>query len=51
MSKREKLEKKLEDMRTEHRAVWEQYGSELCAGEMIAKEEKLENQIKNLKDE
>ena len=52
MSKRlEILEKALEDMKSSHRASMEVYGSELCAGDMISKEEELEKKIKKLKDE
>jgi hypothetical protein len=51
-----KLEKTIEDLEQEldklkklNRASWDIYGSELCAGEMIAKEEALENRILKLK--
>jgi len=50
MSKRlEILEKALAGLKETHRSAWDIYGSELCAGEMIAQEEKLEKKIKALK--
>lgn len=52
MDKRlELLEKALSDMKDSHRAGWEMYGSELCAGDMIRKEEELEKKIAKLKEE
>jgi len=45
----EELEQELDKLKESNRASWERYGSELCAGEMIAKEEALENQILKLK--
>jgi putative protein kinase ArgK-like GTPase of G3E family len=41
----EELEKELEDLKASHRSQWDTYGSELCAGDMIAQEEKLEKEI------
>jgi len=52
MSKRlEILEKALEDLKASNLASWEMYGSELCAGGMIAEERALEEKIKKLKEE
>lgn len=52
MSKRlEILEKALADMKASNRAAWDIYGSELCAGEMIKEEEKLQKKIDVLKKE
>lgn len=45
----EELEKELEDLKTFHRSQWDIYGSELCAGDMIAQEEKLEKEISQRK--
>ena len=44
----DQLNKELNDLRSEHKALWQQYGSELCAGDMIRKEERLERKIKSL---
>lgn len=44
-----KLEKALASMRMNHKASWDIYGSELCSGEMIKEEEKLEKKIEQLK--
>ena len=41
----EELEKELEDLKESNRALWDTYGSELCAGGMIAEEEALEKEI------
>jgi|ERR1035437_9454508 hypothetical protein len=41
----EELEKELEDLKASHRNQWDTYGSELCAGDMIAQEDKLEKEI------
>lgn len=41
----EQLEKELTDLKAYHKSAWETYGSELCAGDMIAQEEKLEKEI------
>lgn len=48
-NKIEKLEEKLSLMREDHIKLWEVYGSELCAGEMIKKEDALERKIEKLK--
>jgi hypothetical protein len=45
------LEEELKILKEFHKDSWGQYGSELCAGDMIAQEEKLEEKIKNLKNE
>ena len=45
----EELEKELEEMKASHRSLWDTYGSELCAGDMIRQEEKLEKEILKLK--
>ena len=52
MSKRvEVLEAALEKVRESNRSLWDMYGSELCAGDMIGEERALEEQIKKLKEE
>ena len=52
MDKRlEILEKELEDLRSSHRSLWDTYGSELCAGDMIGQEQAIKEQIKKLKEE
>ncbi len=48
-TKIEQLEKELEQLKAIHKSAAETYGSELCAGDMIRKEEELESQIKILK--
>jgi hypothetical protein len=45
------LEKELADLRDYNRSAWDVYGSELCAGDMIAQEERLEKQIAKQKEE
>lgn len=45
------LEGELILMKIAHKLMWEDYGSELCAGNMVKDEEELENKIKKLKDE
>jgi len=47
----EELEKELSNLKDHHKSAWDTYGSELCAGDMIAQEEKLEKEIKKLKAE
>ena len=49
--KLEKLEKELKELKKSNRSLWATYGSELCAGDMIAQEEKLEKEIEKLKYE
>ena len=44
-----KLEEELQEMKDLHKSLWDTYGSELCAGEMIAEENALEKKIKELK--
>ena len=52
MSKKlEILEKTLEDLKSSHRSLWDTYGSELCAGDMIGQEQALEDEIRILKEE
>lgn len=51
MEKIEQLRSELESMYKGHRAAWEHYGSELCAGEMLKKERKLLDQIRELENE
>lgn len=43
------LENELEELKKSNKAAWDRYGSELCAGEMIAQEKALEKKIKQLK--
>ena len=54
MDKKQKL-KKLEDelikLRNLNKSSWDSYGSELCSGEMEKNENKLEEKIKQLKNE
>lgn len=52
-AKAEELEKEAEKLRSElrsmenfHRSAWEEYGSELCAGDMQGKEAELGKKIK-----
>jgi len=49
-SKIKKLESDLEILKRYNSVIFETYGSELCAGDMIKKEEELENKIKKLKE-
>jgi len=51
IEKIKKLEKELEDLKSFHQSAWDTYGSELCAGDMIRQEEKLEKKIEKLKKE
>jgi len=46
----EQFEKELEDLKASHRSQWDIYGSELCAGDMIRQEEKIEKEIAKLKE-
>lgn len=50
MSKLEELKQELKELKEYHKSIWEDYGSELCAGGMIAKERELEDQINELED-
>ena len=45
----EELEKELADLKESNRAAWDMYGSELCAGEMCAEEDALQEKIEKLK--
>jgi len=45
----EQLEKELKDLQEYHNSIWQTYGSELCAGEMLHKEKYLQDQINKLK--
>ena len=45
----EELEKELAELKESHSSMWDTYGSELCAGDMIRQEEKLEKEIEKLK--
>lgn len=52
MSKRlQILEASLEKLKESHRSLWDTYGSELCAGDMIGEEEALQEKINKLKEE
>jgi hypothetical protein len=46
-----KLEKELNYLREYHKSIWDTYGSELSAGDMMAREKELEKQIAALKKE
>lgn len=46
--KLEELEKELEELKESNRASWEHYGSELCAGDMSAKERAIQDEIDEL---
>lgn len=43
------LEKELLELKGYHMDIWNIYGSELCAGDMIKQEENLEREIAKLK--
>ncbi len=43
------LEKELEELKRNNRTAWDMYGSELCAGDMLRKEEILEEKINKMK--
>ena len=45
----EKLEQELTDLKESNKSLWDRYGSELCAGEMIAEETALQKKIEKLK--
>ena len=52
MSKRlQILEASLEKLKESHLSLWDTYGSELCAGDMIGEEEALQEKIDKLKEE
>lgn len=49
-----KINDLLDDLKRErasNKAAWDMYGSELCAGDMIAIEKSIEDEIKKLRDE
>lgn len=46
----EELEQDLVNMQIYHMNLWNEYGSELCAGEMIKKEKELEDEIERRKN-
>lgn len=48
MKNLEKLRKELDDLKDYNLSSWNQYGSELCSGEMIKNENKLRKKIKKL---
>lgn len=39
---------KLKEMKEQHKSAWNTYGSELCAGDMSARERKLEEEIERI---
>lgn len=45
----EELEKELEELKSSNKASWEMYGSELCVGDMVGKEQALKDKIDELK--
>ena len=45
----QKLEKELKELREHNISAWMEYGSELCAGDMIGREEVLKARIDKLK--
>lgn len=47
----DRLQKKLDKTRKENQQMWLTYGSELCVGEMIRKEEEIKNKISALTDQ
>ena len=49
-TKIKELEDKLSVLKELHKAQWYVHGSELCAGDMLNKEDKLENEINKLKE-
>ena len=52
MSKRlEILEQSLAEVKRKNKSMWDTYGSELCAGEMIGEERALQEKINKLKEE
>lgn len=44
----DKLKKELEDKKKMNRDLWNSYGSELCAANMIEQENRIENKIRKL---
>lgn len=49
-NKIKELEDKLSEIKEMHKAQWYTCGSELSAGDMLNKEEKIENEINKLKE-
>lgn len=45
----EELEKELQELEESNKAAWDIYGSELCAGDMSAKEKAIRDEIMRLK--
>ena len=45
----EELEQELQELKESNKALWDIYGSELCAGEMIVKEGVFKKKIETLK--
>lgn len=45
----EELENELSELKKLQESLWNTYGSELCAGEMLRKEKELEDKILKLK--
>lgn len=45
-----KLKQELKEMKASHLWAWDQYGSELCAAEMMRKEKELEDRIRALEE-
>lgn len=43
--------KELQDLQTLHEAAWKEYGSELCAGSMFAKEREVAAQLQSIADD
>lgn len=43
---KKQLEDELKKLREFHLSLWETYGSELCVGDMVGKEKKLQDLIK-----
>jgi len=43
------LEQELEELKRQHEMAYSLYGSELCAGDMLAKEEKIKFEINKAK--
>ena len=43
------LETELKAMESFHSSIWNDYGSELCAGDMLGQEKRLREKIKELK--
>jgi len=45
------LEQSLVNLKAKNKTMWDTYGSELCAGQMIREEEILQEKINKLKEE